>query len=117
MYLEGTSLQISLRKTICLALVLANIILFQTRHFPAYDHIISFGLPFVNTILILSLQLNGKIEKSAKKLAKLNSSWQTAEPDLDLETITEEERECLRKIGLKLSSCLVLGEGKTVKLS
>ncbi|KHG25518.1 hypothetical protein F383_03195 [Gossypium arboreum] len=53
--------------------------------------------------------LNGKIEKSAKKLAKLNSSWQTAEPDLDLETITEEERECLRKIGLKLSSCLVLG--------
>ncbi|MBA0617990.1 hypothetical protein Godav_027391, partial [Gossypium davidsonii] len=54
-------------------------------------------------------KLNGKIEKSAKKLAKLNSSWQTAEPDLDLETITEEERECLRKIGLKLSSCLVLG--------
>ncbi|MBA0741847.1 hypothetical protein Gogos_014968 [Gossypium gossypioides] len=53
--------------------------------------------------------LNGKIEKSATKLAKLNSSWQTAEPDLDLETITEEERECLRKIGLKLSSCLVLG--------
>ncbi|KAB2004166.1 hypothetical protein ES319_D11G179700v1 [Gossypium barbadense] len=53
--------------------------------------------------------LNGKIEKSATKLAKLNSSWQTAEPDLDLETITEEERECLRKIGLKLSSCLLLG--------
>ncbi|XP_052480123.1 chloroplastic group IIA intron splicing facilitator CRS1, chloroplastic [Gossypium raimondii] len=53
--------------------------------------------------------LNGKIEKSATKLAKLNSSWQTAEPDLDLETITEEERECLRKIGLKLSSCLFLG--------
>ncbi|TYH44338.1 hypothetical protein ES332_D11G187300v1 [Gossypium tomentosum] len=53
--------------------------------------------------------LNVKIEKSATKLAKLNSSWQTAEPDLDLETITEEERECLRKIGLKLSSCLLLG--------
>ncbi|KAK9041226.1 hypothetical protein V6N11_016337 [Hibiscus sabdariffa] len=53
--------------------------------------------------------LNGKIEKSAKKLAKLNSSWQPAEQDVDLEIITEEERECLRKMGLKLTSCLVLG--------
>ncbi|XVE78683.1 hypothetical protein DITRI_Ditri13aG0166800 [Diplodiscus trichospermus] len=53
--------------------------------------------------------LNIKIEKSAKELAKLNSSWQPSEPDVDLEIITEEERECLRKIGLKLSSCLVLG--------
>ncbi|KAE8695193.1 Chloroplastic group IIA intron splicing facilitator CRS1 [Hibiscus syriacus] len=53
--------------------------------------------------------LNGKIEKSVKKLAKLNSSWQPAEQDVDLETITVEERECLRKMGLKLTSCLVLG--------
>ncbi|KAK8688806.1 hypothetical protein V6N13_087545 [Hibiscus sabdariffa] len=53
--------------------------------------------------------LNGKIEKSAKKLAKLNSSWQPAELDVDLEIITEEERECLRKMGLKLTSFLVLG--------
>ncbi|XP_022737625.1 chloroplastic group IIA intron splicing facilitator CRS1, chloroplastic-like isoform X2 [Durio zibethinus] len=53
--------------------------------------------------------LNIKIEKSAKKLAKLNSSWQPAELDVDLEIIAEEERECLRKIGLKLHSCLVLG--------
>ncbi|XVF68360.1 hypothetical protein PTKIN_Ptkin10aG0199000 [Pterospermum kingtungense] len=55
--------------------------------------------------------LNVKIEKSAKQLAKLNSSWQPAEQDVDLEIITEEERECLRKIGLKLNSCLVLGTG------
>ncbi|XWS47609.1 hypothetical protein CRYUN_Cryun14cG0166800 [Craigia yunnanensis] len=53
--------------------------------------------------------LNIKIGKSAKELAKLNSSWQPCEQDVDLEIITEEERECLRKIGLKLNSCLVLG--------
>ncbi|XVF81903.1 hypothetical protein PTKIN_Ptkin15bG0193200 [Pterospermum kingtungense] len=53
--------------------------------------------------------LNVKIEKTAKVLAKLNSSWQPAEQDVDVEIITEEERECLRKIGLKLNSCLVLG--------
>ncbi|XVF68367.1 hypothetical protein PTKIN_Ptkin10aG0199700 [Pterospermum kingtungense] len=52
--------------------------------------------------------LNVKMEKSAKQLAKLNSSWQPAEQDVDLEIITEEERECLRKIGLKLNCCLVL---------
>ncbi|OMO80207.1 hypothetical protein CCACVL1_13100 [Corchorus capsularis] len=50
-----------------------------------------------------------KIEKSAKELEKLNSSWQPAQQDVDQEFITEEERECLRKIGLKLNSCLVLG--------
>ena len=60
-----------------------------------------------------NLQLNIKIEKSAKELAKLNFSWQPAELDVDPEIITEEERECLRKIGLKHNSCLVLGEGKT----
>ncbi|XWS30736.1 hypothetical protein CRYUN_Cryun23aG0014400 [Craigia yunnanensis] len=48
--------------------------------------------------------LNIKIEKSAKELAKLNSSWQPAELDVDPEIITEEERECLRKIVLKLNS-------------
>ncbi|KAE8654970.1 maize chloroplast splicing factor CRS1, putative isoform 2 [Hibiscus syriacus] len=53
--------------------------------------------------------LNGEIEKSVKKLAKLNSSWLPAEQDVDLETITVEDRECLRKMGLKLTSCLVLG--------
>ncbi|EOY04144.1 maize chloroplast splicing factor CRS1, putative isoform 2 [Theobroma cacao] len=53
--------------------------------------------------------LNIKIEKSAKELAKLKSSRQPAEQDVDLEIITEEERECLRKIGLKLNSFLVLG--------
>ncbi|XVF20762.1 hypothetical protein REPUB_Repub12eG0031000 [Reevesia pubescens] len=53
--------------------------------------------------------LNAKIEKTAKELAKLNSSWRPSEQDVDLEFITEEERECLRKIGLKLNSCLVLG--------
>lgn len=53
--------------------------------------------------------LNVKIEKSAKVLAKLNSSWLPAEQDVDLEIITEEERECLRKMGLKLNSCLLLG--------
>ena len=70
---------------------------------------------FVDTILF-HLQLNAKIEKSAKELAKLNSSWQPCEQDVDLEIITEEERECLRKMGLKLNSCLVLGEGKTAFL-
>lgn len=63
-----------------------------------------------------TLQLNVKIEKSAKVLAKLNSSWLPAEQDVDLEIITEEERECLRKMGLKLNSCLLLGKGNTALL-
>ncbi|XVF31581.1 hypothetical protein REPUB_Repub17cG0003200 [Reevesia pubescens] len=54
--------------------------------------------------------------KSAKELAKLNSSWKPSEKDVDLEIITDEDRECLRKIGLKLKRCLVLGEGKTAAL-
>ncbi|KAE8668952.1 Chloroplastic group IIA intron splicing facilitator CRS1 [Hibiscus syriacus] len=50
-----------------------------------------------------------KLSISVKKLAKFNSLWQPVEQDVDLETITVEERECLRKMGLKLTSCLVLG--------
>ncbi|XP_047311734.1 chloroplastic group IIA intron splicing facilitator CRS1, chloroplastic [Impatiens glandulifera] len=53
--------------------------------------------------------LNKKIERSEKELAKLNSLWKPAELEADQEIITDEERECFRKIGLKLNSTLILG--------
>nr|XP_027079089.1 chloroplastic group IIA intron splicing facilitator CRS1, chloroplastic-like isoform X1 [Coffea arabica] len=55
------------------------------------------------------LLLKKKIEKSAKRLADLNSLWRPAERDTDQEMLTQEERECLRKMGLKMVSSLVLG--------
>ncbi len=54
-------------------------------------------------------QLNVKIEKSMKELSKLNGAWAPAEQDADQEMITEEERKCFQKMGLKMDSCLVLG--------
>ncbi|OVA04958.1 RNA-binding [Macleaya cordata] len=53
--------------------------------------------------------LKGKIEKSAKELAKLNSNWSPAEQAADHEMITQEERLCFRKIGLKMDKTLELG--------
>ncbi|CAH2072627.1 unnamed protein product [Thlaspi arvense] len=53
--------------------------------------------------------LNSKIEKSRIELFKLNSLCKTSERDDDIEILTSEERECLRKIGLKMNSSLVLG--------
>ena len=51
-----------------------------------------------------------KIARSAKELGKLNSAWSPAELDADQEMITQEEKECFRKIGLKMDSSLVLGK-------
>lgn len=45
-------------------------------------------------------------------LAKLNSAWRPADHDADKEMITEEERECFRKIGQKMDSSLLLGKEK-----
>ncbi|CAL9230490.1 unnamed protein product [Arabidopsis halleri] len=53
--------------------------------------------------------LKSKIEKSTMELFKLNSLWKPSERDDDIEIFTNEERECLRRIGLKMSSSLVLG--------
>lgn len=53
--------------------------------------------------------LRMKIERTSKELAKLNSAWRPSERDADQELITHEERECFRKIGLKMDSSLVLG--------
>ncbi|XP_038684037.1 chloroplastic group IIA intron splicing facilitator CRS1, chloroplastic [Tripterygium wilfordii] len=53
--------------------------------------------------------LNCNIEKSTKELLKLNSRWEPAGLEADQETITEEERSCLRKIGKKMDGSLVLG--------
>ncbi|KAI3798914.1 hypothetical protein L1987_34198 [Smallanthus sonchifolius] len=55
------------------------------------------------------LILKMKINKASKELAKLNSAWEPVEPNEDREIITSEERECLRKMGLKMDSTLVLG--------
>lgn len=56
------------------------------------------------------MQLKKKISKASKELAKLNSAWDPTEPNEDREMITSEERECLRKIALKMDSTLVLGK-------
>ncbi|KAF8006633.1 hypothetical protein BT93_K0822 [Corymbia citriodora subsp. variegata] len=53
--------------------------------------------------------LKSKMSKSAKQLSKLNSGWRPAKEDTDKEMMTEEEKECLRKIGLKMDASLVLG--------
>ncbi|XP_022884358.1 chloroplastic group IIA intron splicing facilitator CRS1, chloroplastic isoform X2 [Olea europaea var. sylvestris] len=53
--------------------------------------------------------LKKKKEKSDKTLAALSQAWRPSEQDLDQELITQEERECMREIGLKLDSSLVLG--------
>ncbi|PSS30594.1 Chloroplastic group IIA intron splicing facilitator like [Actinidia chinensis var. chinensis] len=53
--------------------------------------------------------LKMKIARSAKELGKLNSAWSPAELDADQEMITQEEKECFRKIGLKMDRSLVLG--------
>ncbi|GAV85552.1 CRS1_YhbY domain-containing protein [Cephalotus follicularis] len=53
--------------------------------------------------------LNSKIDKSAKELSKLNSKWTPSEHDADQEMMTEEERECFRKMGLKMVGSLMLG--------
>lgn len=59
--------------------------------------------------LLWILQLNIKIDKSMKELSKLNAAWAPAEQDADQEMMTEEERLCFQKIGLKMDSCLLLG--------
>ncbi|KHN47230.1 Chloroplastic group IIA intron splicing facilitator CRS1-like protein, chloroplastic [Glycine soja] len=53
--------------------------------------------------------LNKKIERSERELSKLNAAWTPSEQDIDLEIMTDEERECFRKIGLKMKSSLLLG--------
>ncbi|RZC58086.1 hypothetical protein C5167_005389 [Papaver somniferum] len=53
--------------------------------------------------------LQAKIDKSDAELAKLNSSWTYAEQVVDHEMITQEEKQCLRKMGLKMSKTLLLG--------
>ncbi|CAK7344301.1 unnamed protein product [Dovyalis caffra] len=53
--------------------------------------------------------LKSKIEKPAMDLLKLNSAWVPTERDADQGIMTEEERECFRKIGLKIRGSLVLG--------
>uniref|UniRef100_A0A2P2K913 CRM domain-containing protein n=1 Tax=Rhizophora mucronata TaxID=61149 RepID=A0A2P2K913_RHIMU len=53
--------------------------------------------------------LQRKIEKAARELSKLNAAWAPTEKDADQEMLTQEERECFRKIGLKMHSSLVLG--------
>ncbi|KAK4477685.1 hypothetical protein RD792_016932 [Penstemon davidsonii] len=59
--------------------------------------------------LTVTLQLKKKIEKSVITIEKLNQEMRLSEQDADQETISREERECLRAIGRKIDSTLVLG--------
>ena len=61
-------------------------------------------------IFVSWLQLNLKIEKSEKELAKLNSSCNPSEQSADQELLTEEERQAFRRIGLKMDEFLLLGK-------
>lgn len=56
------------------------------------------------------MQLKKKIEKSSIALGKLNAAWRPAKQDEDIEILTQEERQSLRQIGLKMDRSLVLGE-------
>ncbi|RYQ92695.1 hypothetical protein Ahy_B09g098909 isoform B [Arachis hypogaea] len=56
-----------------------------------------------------ALIISKKIERSTEELAKLDAAWTPAEKDADVEIMTDEERQCFRKIGLKMSGLLVLG--------
>ncbi|XP_020571490.1 chloroplastic group IIA intron splicing facilitator CRS1, chloroplastic [Phalaenopsis equestris] len=53
--------------------------------------------------------LKVKLGKSEKVLRKLSSSWSPSELSADRELLTEEERESLRKIGMKMDKILLLG--------
>ncbi|PKA65289.1 Chloroplastic group IIA intron splicing facilitator CRS1, chloroplastic [Apostasia shenzhenica] len=53
--------------------------------------------------------LNVKIERSQKVLSKFNKTWSPLELSADRELLTEEERESLRKVGLKMDEFLLLG--------
>ncbi|KAK4393604.1 Chloroplastic group IIA intron splicing facilitator CRS1, chloroplastic [Sesamum angolense] len=55
------------------------------------------------------IELKKKIEKSAKILEKLKNASRFSEQDPDVEVISKEERQCLREMGLKIDSSLVLG--------
>ncbi|XP_074308309.1 chloroplastic group IIA intron splicing facilitator CRS1, chloroplastic [Silene latifolia] len=50
-----------------------------------------------------------KINKAEQELLKLNFAWKPSEPEPDQELLTEEERVCFRKMGLKMDNFLVLG--------
>ncbi|KZV21661.1 hypothetical protein F511_16367 [Dorcoceras hygrometricum] len=54
--------------------------------------------------------LKKKMERSSYTLEKLNHAWRRSERDADQEVISQEERECLHRVGLKLDSSLVLDE-------
>ncbi|KAL5726431.1 hypothetical protein ACHQM5_009474 [Ranunculus cassubicifolius] len=53
--------------------------------------------------------LSRKIERSTRELSKINSAWKISEKDVDQELITDEERNSLLKMGLKMNRTLVLG--------
>ncbi|XP_078431120.1 maize chloroplast splicing factor-like protein isoform X2 [Wolffia australiana] len=50
-----------------------------------------------------------KLERSEAQLSRLNSKWRLTEETADPEFLTEEERQSLRKIGLKMDEFLLLG--------
>jgi hypothetical protein len=55
------------------------------------------------------IQPNTKVVKAEKTLAKVQEILSPAELPNDLETITDEERFLLRRVGLKMKSFLMLG--------
>lgn len=48
-----------------------------------------------------------------KELEKLKNASKLSEKDPDMEIISEEERVCLREMGLRIDSSLVLGKKKS----
>jgi hypothetical protein len=58
---------------------------------------------------LIYIQAKTKVAKAEKALAKFQEFLSPAELPSDLETVTDEERFLLRRIGLKMKAFLMLG--------
>lgn len=86
--------------------------MFPKLFFPSHVSffILMTPLSSINSFYVIHEQSQTKKLKAEKILAKIVESWIPAGPSDDLETITEEERVMLRRVGLRMKSYLPLGE-------
>lgn len=61
-------------------------------------------------IFSFSFQAKGKVKKAERALAKVQKNLEPADLPVDLETISDEERSLLRKIGLSMKPYLLIGK-------
>lgn len=68
-------------------------------------------------VISTPVQAKTKVIKAEKALAKVQEFLSPAELPTDLETVTDEERFLLRRIGLKMKAFLMLGTTGTSHLT